>query len=61
MFLDDEPGIVPESDRARVIKLHADVLSLAGATPDLSGSDESRLSYFLAGSLPLDLDFNRSS
>lgn len=59
MFLDDEPGIAQDSDKSRAIALHADVLALAGARPDLSGADEALLSYVLAGSLPLDLDFKQ--
>ena len=59
VFLDDEPGVALELDRSRAIALHADVLALAGAKPDLSGAEESQLSYVLAGSLPLDLDFKQ--
>src|SRR5262249_54104195 len=59
MFMDDEPGAAQELDKSRAIALHADVLALAGAKPDLSGADEAQLSYVLAGSLPLDLDFKQ--
>jgi len=34
-------------------------LSLAGAAQDLSGADQNHLSFHLAGSLPLDLDFKQ--
>ena len=34
-------------------------LSLAGAVQDLSAADQSQLSFYLAGSLPLDLDFKQ--
>jgi hypothetical protein len=32
---------------------------MAGAKQDLSGADPSQLSFYLAGSLPLDLDFKQ--
>jgi Lon protease-like protein len=34
-------------------------LTIAGATQDLSAADPSVLSFYLAGSLPLDLDFKQ--
>ncbi len=44
----------------RAVRLHAEIAKLAGA--DLSPADESasNLSYLLAGSLPLDLDFKQN-
>jgi hypothetical protein len=36
-----------------------EILSLAGALQDLSAADQSVLSFCLAGSLPLDLDFKQ--
>lgn len=66
---DDEPGpdeaMVNESgtplerETAHAVALHAEILGLAGAMQDLSGADQSKLSFYLAGSLPLDLDFKQ--
>jgi Lon protease-like protein len=65
-FLRGEVLFVPdEQDRPAVeqveqaVKLHAEILSLAGASQDLP-EEEMLLSYHLAGSLPLDLDFKQS-
>ena len=45
---------------AHAVRLHAEIAKLAGAEP--SGPDEQagNLSFLLAGSLPLDLDFKQS-
>jgi Lon protease-like protein len=59
VMIDDEPGIPPQEDTARAVQLHAELLALAGATQDLSAADPSLLSFYLAGSLPLDLDFKQ--
>jgi len=56
---EDEPGGPAEEDRARAIQAHLEILSLAGAVQDLSAADQSALSFYLAGSLPLDLDFKQ--
>jgi hypothetical protein len=39
--------------------LHSELLAIAGAAQDLSAADPSVLSFYLAGSLPLDLDFKQ--
>ena len=49
----------PRRTRARAIQAHFEILSLAGAVQDLSAADQSTLSFYLAGSLPLDLDFKQ--
>ncbi len=59
LLLPDEPGKPAPEDVTRAIELHRQILSLASAAQDLSGSDQSALSFFLAGSLPLDLDFKQ--
>jgi Lon protease-like protein len=59
LMIDDEPGKPPASDTARAIQLHADLLALAGARQDISAADTASLSFYLAGSLPLDLDFKQ--
>lgn len=58
-MIDDEPGTPPQEDTSRVIQLHSELLALAGAEQDLSAADPSSLSFYLAGSLPLDLDFKQ--
>ena len=59
LMIDDEPGTPPKEDTARAVQLHSDLLAIAGAKQDLSAADPSLLSFYLAGSLPLDLDFKQ--
>jgi uncharacterized protein len=59
LLLPDEPGSLSQEEVTRAIELHRQILSLAGAVQDLSGSDQNALSFSLAGSLPLDLDFKQ--
>lgn len=59
LMIDDEPGAAPQEDAARAVQLHSEILSIAGAAQDLSAADTSSLSFYLAGSLPLDLDFKQ--
>jgi Lon protease-like protein len=59
LLIPDEPESVAQEERARAIQLHLDILSLAGAVQDLSAADQNMLSFYLAGSLPLDLDFKQ--
>jgi Lon protease-like protein len=56
---DGAPGPTAEV-LAHAVRLHAEIAKLAGA--ELTGPDEHTcsLSYLLAGSLPLDLDFKQS-
>jgi Lon protease-like protein len=58
-MIDDEPGTPPQEDTSRAIQLHSELLAIAGAKQDLSAADPSVLSFYLAGSLPLDLDFKQ--
>ncbi len=57
---EDEPGKPATEMVTQAVRLHAEIAKLAGAEP--SGPDEqaSNLSFLLAGSLPLDLDFKQS-
>ena len=59
LLVPDEPGAASEEDKARAIQAHLEILSLAGAVQDLSAADQTSLSFYLAGSLPLDLDFKQ--
>jgi Lon protease-like protein len=57
LLMPDEPSAPAEEDKARAIQAHLQILSMAGAVQDLSAADADALSFYLAGSLPLDLDF----
>jgi len=59
LLVPDEPGPTVDEERVRAIQLHLEILSLAGAVQDLSAADQNQLSFYLAGSLPLDLDFKQ--
>ena len=59
LLVSDEVEAASEKERAHAIQLHLEILSLAGAVQDLSAADQSALSFYLAGSLPLDLDFKQ--
>ncbi len=59
LLVPDEPGVPTAEERARAIQVHRDILSLAGAAQDISETDEGALSFHIAGSLPLDLDFKQ--
>ena len=59
LMIDDEPGTPPQADSARAVQLRSELLAIAGAKQDLSAADPSLLSFYLAGSLPLDLDFKQ--
>jgi len=59
LLVPDEAGSAAQEDKARAIRVHFEILSLAGAVQDLSAADQSALSFYLAGSLPLDLDFKQ--
>ncbi len=60
LVVEDEPGKAGDELVKRAVRLHAEVAKLAGAQP--SGPDEQavHLSFLLAGSLPLDLDFKQN-
>ena len=61
LYLQDEPGNAPAERINQALRLHGEILSLAGAEPEaLSEIEGSRLSFHLAGSLPLDLDFKQT-
>ena len=59
LLIGDEPGAPSQQETDRAIELHSQVLAIAGAKQDLSAADPSLLSFYLAGSLPLDLDFKQ--
>lgn len=59
LYVPDEPGLTAQAEIARAVELHRQILELAGAAQDLSGADQATLSFHIAGSLPLDLDFKQ--
>jgi uncharacterized protein len=59
LLIPDEPSTPQEVDSSRVIELHREILSLAGAVQDVSGLEPGALAFHIAGSLPLDLDFKQ--
>jgi Lon protease-like protein len=59
LLVPDEPGAATDAESSRAIEFHREILSLAGAVQDLSTADQGTLSFHLAGSLPLDLDFKQ--
>ena len=61
LYLQDEPGSAPAEKMNQALKLHGQILSLAGAEPEAESEIEgSKLSFHLAGSLPLDPDFKQT-
>jgi Lon protease-like protein len=59
LIVPDDPEVAVQDERAKAVQLHLEILSLAGAIQDLSAADQNQLSFYLAGSLPLDLDFKQ--
>jgi Lon protease-like protein len=57
--IEDEPGKPPAQNVERAVELHAEVVKLAGAEASEHDGDLDNLSFRLAGSLPLDLDFKQ--
>jgi uncharacterized protein len=58
-MIDDDPGTPAQADAARAVQLHSELLAIAGAKQDLPAANPSLLSFHLAGSVPLDLDFKQ--
>lgn len=59
VIVPDDPEVAVQDERVKAVQLHLEILSLAGAVQDLSAADQNQLSFYLAGSLPLDLDFKQ--
>jgi Lon protease-like protein len=58
-YFEDAPEITPPADANRLISLHNEILTLVGAEPATPDHDDPHLTFTLAGSLPLDLDFKQ--
>jgi Lon protease-like protein len=59
LYLTDEPEQPTSAEVARAVELHRQILALAQAAQNLEEGEGPPLSYHLAGSLPLDLDFKQ--
>ncbi len=60
VYFSDEPAL-PARDRIEHMKeLHQQLVALSGETKELPQPSDSGLSFQLAGSLPLDLDFKQA-
>jgi Lon protease-like protein len=60
-YLQDEPGAASASEVAQAMKLHGEIMALAGGDAENSSASEpQQLSYQLVGPLPLDLDFKQT-
>ena len=59
LYVADETEKPTPAERDHAIELHRQILALANAQQDLPEGEEPPLSYQLAGSLPLDLDFKQ--
>jgi Lon protease-like protein len=60
LLLSDTQVAAAPAETARAIQFHRELLALAGAVHDVSEADPATLSFHLAGSLPLDLDFKQT-
>lgn len=61
LYIEDEPGRASREQIAAAVKLHGELMVLAGSEAEgASEIEDSQLSYHLAGSLPLDLDFKQT-
>jgi Lon protease-like protein len=61
LYLHDVADAASSEEIAQATKLHGEIMTLAGAEPEKSSEiREEQLSFHLAGSLPLDLDFKQT-
>ena len=60
VFFEDEPGPSKSDDVQRAVKLHAQILQLLAAEGGPPDPEDPQLSFHLAGTLPLDLDFKQT-
>jgi Lon protease-like protein len=61
LYLQDEPESPTPEEMSQAMKLHGEIMTLAGAESVKSAEvNEGQLSFHLAGSLPLDLEFKQT-
>jgi Lon protease-like protein len=58
--VEDEPGTASSELVQEAVRLHAEIAKLAGADSTGPVANAGNLSFLLAGSLPLDLDFKQN-
>lgn len=60
-YLRDDPGTATREETSRALELHGEIMKLAGSEPESESElSKQELSFHLAGSLPLDLDFKQT-
>lgn len=60
-YLRDDPGTATPEETSRAMELHGEIMKLAGSEPEnVTDVNAQELSFHLAGSLPLDLDFKQT-
>lgn len=60
-YLDDENEPAAKAELESAIKLHGEIMQLAGAQPEhVEKADAAQVAYRLAGSLPFDPDFQQA-
>ena len=60
-FEDEEEEVAtPKADAEKLVKLHGELLAIAGAEATGIELDDPQLSFHLAGTVPLDLDFKQN-
>jgi len=60
-FLEDEEHPAASEDIATAVRLHGEIMQLAGAQPEHEEEEDSKqLAYRLAGSMPFDPDFQQA-
>ena len=60
-YLRDDPGAATPVEIARAMELHGEIMKLAGSEPaSVADVNQQELSFHLAGSLPIDLDFKQA-
>lgn len=60
-FLEDEEHPAASDDIATAVRLHGEIMQLAGAQPEHEEEEDSKqLAYRLAGSMPFDPDFQQA-
>jgi Lon protease-like protein len=59
-FDDDEEQAAPKPEAEKLVQLHGELLAVAGAEATGIELDDPQLSFHLAGTVPLDLDFKQN-
>ncbi|HEU5334330.1 MAG TPA: LON peptidase substrate-binding domain-containing protein [Terriglobales bacterium] len=59
-YFEDEPTSPKPEDIEKALKLHAQIMQLLAAEAVAPDADDPQLSFHLAGTLPLDLDFKQT-